>query len=38
MYKWQGFNKIPGGDHEYIDVIRDNGLTSPERLIANTHG
>uniref|UniRef100_A0A453GW38 Plant-specific domain TIGR01615 family protein n=1 Tax=Aegilops tauschii subsp. strangulata TaxID=200361 RepID=A0A453GW38_AEGTS len=31
--KWQGFDKIPGGDHEYIDVIIDNDLTGPERLI-----
>ncbi|KAG9454684.1 hypothetical protein H6P81_007588 [Aristolochia fimbriata] len=30
--KWQGFGKVPGGDHEYIDVIID-GTTSTERII-----
>ncbi|XP_022746649.1 uncharacterized protein LOC111296545 [Durio zibethinus] len=30
--RWQGTGKVPGGDHEYIDVINyDNG--SSERLI-----
>ncbi|XP_042509903.1 uncharacterized protein LOC122085509 [Macadamia integrifolia] len=31
--KWQGCGKVPGGDHEYIDVViyRDRGLS--ERLI-----
>lgn len=31
--KWQGFDKIPGGDHEYIDVITNSHMTGPERLI-----
>ncbi|XP_047055579.1 uncharacterized protein LOC124661749 [Lolium rigidum] len=31
--KWQGFDKIPGGDHEYIDVITNSAMTGPERLI-----
>ncbi|XP_062208237.1 uncharacterized protein LOC133909702 [Phragmites australis] len=31
--KWQGFDKIPGGDHEYIDVIMSNDPAGPERLI-----
>lgn len=31
--KWQGHNKVPGGDHEYIDVVHymNNGIS--ERLI-----
>ncbi|OVA05927.1 Protein of unknown function DUF506 [Macleaya cordata] len=31
--KWQNRGKIPGGDHEYIDVVihRDNGIS--ERLV-----
>lgn len=31
--RWQGCGKVPGGDHEYIDVVnyKDNGST--ERLI-----
>ncbi|KAL6616808.1 hypothetical protein ACP70R_039078 [Stipagrostis hirtigluma subsp. patula] len=31
--KWQGFDKIPGGDHEYIDVIMNSDTTCQERLI-----
>ncbi|KAL6853323.1 hypothetical protein ACP4OV_019352 [Aristida adscensionis] len=31
--KWQGFDKIPGGDHEYIDVIMNSATTGQERLI-----
>ncbi|KAK3163146.1 hypothetical protein QOZ80_1BG0098210 [Eleusine coracana subsp. coracana] len=31
--KWQGFDKIPGGDHEYIDVIMNSDTTGSERLI-----
>ncbi|CAO2196026.1 unnamed protein product [Urochloa humidicola] len=33
--KWQGFDKIPGGDHEYIDVIMHGDTTGPERLIVD---
>ncbi|XP_006645399.1 uncharacterized protein LOC102705965 [Oryza brachyantha] len=29
--KWQGFDKIPGGDHEYIDVIMNTD--TEDRLI-----
>ncbi|KAF0933650.1 hypothetical protein E2562_018883 [Oryza meyeriana var. granulata] len=29
--KWQGFDKIPGGDHEYIDVMMNND--TEDRLI-----
>jgi len=31
--KWQSFDKIPGGDHEYIDVITNSHMTGTERLI-----
>ncbi|TKY64840.1 hypothetical protein E2542_SST07691 [Spatholobus suberectus] len=31
--KWQGSGKVPGGDHEYIDVVFDNNSGSSERLI-----
>ncbi|KAG8390861.1 hypothetical protein BUALT_Bualt01G0127700 [Buddleja alternifolia] len=31
--KWQGSGQVPGGDHEYIDVIRYNDMGSTERLI-----
>ncbi|XP_058109646.1 uncharacterized protein LOC131252893 [Magnolia sinica] len=31
--KWQGFGKVPGGDHEYIDVIPTGSNGSSERLI-----
>lgn len=33
--KWQGFDKIPGGDYEYIDVIMHGDTTAPERLIVD---
>lgn len=31
--KWQGHNKVPGGDHEYIDVVNYTNHGSCERLI-----
>lgn len=31
--KWQGFDKIPGGDHEYIDVLMNCDMMGPERMI-----
>ncbi|KAJ7971272.1 Protein of unknown function (DUF506) [Quillaja saponaria] len=31
--KWQGSGKVPGGDHEYIDVVNYNSSGSSERLI-----
>ncbi|PIN02490.1 hypothetical protein CDL12_24997 [Handroanthus impetiginosus] len=31
--RWQGSRKVPGGDHEYIDVIHYNDMGSSERLI-----
>ncbi|KNA14247.1 hypothetical protein SOVF_109140 [Spinacia oleracea] len=31
--KWQGCNKVPGGDHEYIDVVNYLNDGSTERLI-----
>ncbi|KAK4579159.1 hypothetical protein RGQ29_029013 [Quercus rubra] len=31
--KWQGSGKVPGGDHEYIDVINHNSTGTSERLI-----
>ncbi|GMY08514.1 hypothetical protein FCV25MIE_03753 [Fagus crenata] len=31
--KWQGSGKVPGGDHEYIDVINYNSTGTSERLI-----
>lgn len=31
--KWQGSGKVPGGDHEYIDVVNYNDVRSSERLI-----
>ncbi|KAJ8423055.1 hypothetical protein Cgig2_019825 [Carnegiea gigantea] len=31
--KWQGCNKVPGGDHEYIDVVNPTSGGSSERLI-----
>ncbi|KAK7273004.1 hypothetical protein RIF29_14050 [Crotalaria pallida] len=31
--KWQGSGKVPGGDHEYIDVVVKNNSGSLERLI-----
>ncbi|XP_015962992.1 uncharacterized protein LOC107486932 [Arachis duranensis] len=31
--KWQASGKVPGGDHEYIDVVVNNNSGSSERLI-----
>ncbi|TQD85169.1 hypothetical protein C1H46_029257, partial [Malus baccata] len=31
--RWQGSGKVPGGDHEYIDVVNYNNLGSSERII-----
>ncbi|GKV28442.1 hypothetical protein SLEP1_g37501 [Rubroshorea leprosula] len=31
--RWQGSGKVPGGDHEYIDVVDCNNSGSSERLI-----
>ncbi|CAK9171557.1 unnamed protein product [Ilex paraguariensis] len=31
--KWQGSGKVPGGDHEYIDVVNYNDTGSSERFI-----
>ncbi|XP_015876868.3 uncharacterized protein LOC107413434 [Ziziphus jujuba] len=31
--RWQAAGKVPGGDHEYIDVVNHNGSNSSERLI-----
>ncbi|KAK8925802.1 hypothetical protein KSP39_PZI019028 [Platanthera zijinensis] len=31
--KWQGFGKVPGGDHEYIDVLSEKPGASSDRLI-----
>ncbi|XP_058099247.1 uncharacterized protein LOC131243730 isoform X2 [Magnolia sinica] len=31
--KWQGFDKVPGGDHEYIDVVTDGKTGTSDRLI-----
>ncbi|KAJ4978673.1 hypothetical protein NE237_009453 [Protea cynaroides] len=31
--KWQGCGKVPGGDHEYIDVITHHDTEHSERLI-----
>ncbi|CAK9135616.1 unnamed protein product [Ilex paraguariensis] len=31
--KWQGSGKVPGGDHEYIDVLSCNDTGRSERLI-----
>ncbi|KAI3470736.1 hypothetical protein Pfo_027399 [Paulownia fortunei] len=33
--RWQGSGKVPGGDHEYIDVICYNDIGSTERLIVD---
>ncbi|KAG0450416.1 hypothetical protein HPP92_026704 [Vanilla planifolia] len=30
---WQGFGNVPGGDHEYIDVILNDKVGSSDRLI-----
>jgi uncharacterized protein (TIGR01615 family) len=31
--KWQGFGKIPGGEHEFIDVINHHNNTESDRYI-----
>lgn len=31
--RWQGGGKVPGGDHEYVDVVTYNNGGSSERLI-----
>ncbi|TXG49787.1 hypothetical protein EZV62_025662 [Acer yangbiense] len=31
--RWQGSGKVPGGDHEYIDVVNYNNTGISERLI-----
>ncbi|XP_071707256.1 uncharacterized protein [Rutidosis leptorrhynchoides] len=31
--KWQGTGKVPGGDHEYIDIVNYNGSPNSDRLI-----
>ncbi|KAJ0044494.1 uncharacterized protein LOC116117733 [Pistacia vera] len=31
--RWQGSGKVPGGDHEYIDVLNYSSTGSSERLI-----
>ncbi|KAL1542204.1 hypothetical protein AAHA92_26331 [Salvia divinorum] len=31
--RWQGSDKVPGGDHEYIDVIRYNDTGATEHVI-----
>ncbi|XP_059666253.1 uncharacterized protein LOC132312051 [Cornus florida] len=31
--RWQASGKVPGGDHEYIDVVNCNDTGSSERLI-----
>ncbi|KAJ0962407.1 hypothetical protein J5N97_030235 [Dioscorea zingiberensis] len=33
--KWQGSGKVPGGDHEYIDVIVDGKIGGSDRLIVD---
>ncbi|KAL8463105.1 hypothetical protein ACS0TY_033939 [Phlomoides rotata] len=33
--RWQGSCKVPGGDHEYIDIIRYNDTGSTERVIVD---
>lgn len=33
--RWQGSDKVPGGDHEYIDVIRYNDTGVTERVIVD---
>ncbi|KAM0948286.1 hypothetical protein DsansV1_C07g0076691 [Dioscorea sansibarensis] len=33
--KWQGSGKVPGGDHEYIDVIVDGNIGGSDRLIVD---
>ncbi|KAI4383997.1 hypothetical protein MLD38_009772 [Melastoma candidum] len=31
--RWPGDGKVPGGDHEFVDVINHTGLGTSERLI-----
>ncbi|KAL4188845.1 hypothetical protein AMTRI_Chr08g162490 [Amborella trichopoda] len=31
--KWQGSGKVPGGDHEYVDVVSGGNHTLPDRMI-----
>ncbi|KAJ0979510.1 hypothetical protein J5N97_014984 [Dioscorea zingiberensis] len=33
--KWQGYGKVPGGDHEYIDVSIDGNPEGSDRLIVD---
>ncbi|KAK3029732.1 hypothetical protein RJ639_039141 [Escallonia herrerae] len=33
--KWQGSGRVPGGDHEYIDITNYNDSGSSERLIVD---
>ncbi|KAL0929183.1 hypothetical protein M5K25_001127 [Dendrobium thyrsiflorum] len=33
--KWQGFGKVPGGDHEYIDVILSAKSGISERMVVD---
>ncbi|KAH7672180.1 hypothetical protein IHE45_09G037500 [Dioscorea alata] len=33
--KWQGSGKVPGGDHEYIDVIVNGNIGGSDRLIVD---
>ncbi|KAL8051416.1 hypothetical protein ABFX02_06G146700 [Erythranthe guttata] len=33
--RWQGIGKVPGGDHEYIDVVHCNEMGSSERVIVD---
>ncbi|KAJ6820149.1 uncharacterized protein M6B38_399580 [Iris pallida] len=31
--RWQGFDKVPGGDHEYIDVVVNGNVGGCDRFI-----
>lgn len=33
--KWQGYGKVPGGDHEYIDVVVNGNAGASERFIVD---
>ncbi|KAL2230293.1 UNVERIFIED_CONTAM: hypothetical protein Sindi_1623700 [Sesamum indicum] len=33
--RWQGSGKVPGGDHEYIDIVHYNDTGSTERVIVD---
>ncbi|KAL0456668.1 UNVERIFIED_CONTAM: hypothetical protein Slati_1006000 [Sesamum latifolium] len=33
--RWQGSGKVPGGDHEYIDIVHYNDMGSTERVIVD---